>query len=99
MIKTRFWPDKWRRLRVAILDDSKLLLAVMIWPPSMFVANATDKDGVWWRSKTFAKSDSSRLTGRAVPPRGCRRAGLRGVLMLVIVGASISGTPATTTFI
>ena len=49
----RWWPQKWRKLRFPLLDDSKLLAATMIWPPSMFIANATDKHGrFWWRSKS-----------------------------------------------
>jgi hypothetical protein len=42
-----------RTFRLPVLDDMKLLCATMIWPPSCFIANATDKNGrFWWRSKS-----------------------------------------------
>ena len=97
VIKTRFWPDKWRRLRVAILDDSKLLLAVMIWPPSMFVANATDKNGkFWWRSKTCPRKSFlsvNRVDAIFPLPAVVAVQVFEAMLMLVIVGASISEYP------
>ena len=46
-------PERFRAVRVAVLDDSKLLAATLAWPPSCFIANATDKHGkFWWRSRT-----------------------------------------------
>ena len=97
VIKARFWPDKWRRLRVAILDDSKLLLAVMIWPPSMFVANATDKNGkFWWRSKTCPRKSFlsvNRVDAIFPLPAVVAVQVFEAMLMLVIVGASISEYP------
>ena len=97
VIKARFWPDKWRRFRVAILDDSKLLLAVMIWPPSMFVANATDKNGkFWWRSKTCPRKSFlsvNRVDAIFPLPAVVAVQVFEAMLMLVIVGASISEYP------
>jgi hypothetical protein len=54
--KHSWWPEKLfkgRVIYVPTLDDSKLSVASLIWPPSMFIANATDHKGrFWWRSKT-----------------------------------------------
>jgi hypothetical protein len=97
VVKARFWPDNWRRLKVAILDDSKLLLAVMIWPPSMFVANATDKNGkFWWRSKTCPRKSFlsvNRVDAIFPLPAVVAVQVFEAMLMLVIVGASISQYP------
>lgn len=38
-------------MHVPALDDMKLLVACLAWPPSCFVSDATDKSGqFWWRS-------------------------------------------------
>lgn len=37
---------RWRvRLRLPALNDAKLLLAALVWPPSCFVSDATAKTG------------------------------------------------------
>jgi hypothetical protein len=39
---------KWRvRLRLPALNDAKLLLAALVWPPSCFVSDATAKTGAF----------------------------------------------------
>lgn len=37
---------KWRvKLRLPALNDAKLLLAALVWPPSCYVSDATAKTG------------------------------------------------------
>ena len=40
-----------RKWHLPVLDDIKLLVACLIWPPSCYVSNAADRKGkFWWRS-------------------------------------------------
>ena len=40
-----------RKVNLPVLDDTKLLVACLIWPPSSYVSNAADRKGkFWWRS-------------------------------------------------
>jgi len=49
----QWFPKRVRTLRIPLLDDSKLLAATLAWPPSCFIANASDKHGkFWWRSRS-----------------------------------------------
>lgn len=54
--KHKWWPErlvKTRTFTLPTLDDTKLLVAAMLWPPSMFISNAVDTQGrFWWRSKS-----------------------------------------------
>jgi hypothetical protein len=54
---------KKKTIRIPVLDDVKLLTACLIWPPSCFVSNATDKKGrFWWRSTTCPRKSFWGLT-------------------------------------
>ena len=93
----RWWPQKWRKLRFPLLDDSKLLAATMIWPPSMFIANATDKHGrFWWRSKSCPRKSFLSLdrTDAIFPlPLFAAVQVFEAMLMILIVGAVIPQYP------
>lgn len=46
-----------------VLDDIKLLVACLIWPPSSYVSNATDRKGkFWWRSTSCPRKSFWALT-------------------------------------
>jgi hypothetical protein len=54
---------KKKTIRIPVLDDVKLLVACLIWPPSCFVSNSTDKKGrFWWRSTTCPRKTFWGLT-------------------------------------
>ena len=93
----RWWPQKWRKLRFPLLDDSKLLAATMIWPPSMFIANATDKHGRFgWRSKSCPRKSFLSLdrTDAIFPlPLFAAVQVFEAMLMILIVGAVIPQYP------
>ena len=96
-VEWRWWPQKLRKLRVPLLDDSKLLAATMIWPPSMFIANATDKHGrFWWRSKSCPRKSFLSLdrTDAIFPlPLFAAVQVFEATLMILIVGAVIPQYP------
>lgn len=64
----RFWevrPFKifGRVWKLPVLDDIKLLVACLIWPPSSYVSNATDRKGkFWWRSTSCPRKSFWALT-------------------------------------
>ena len=54
---------KRKTIRIPVLDDVKLLVCCLIWPPSCFVSNSTDKKGrFWWRSTTCPRKTFCGLT-------------------------------------
>ena len=54
---------KKKTIRIPVLDDVKLLVCCLIWPPSCFVSNSTDKKGrFWWRSTTCPRKTFWGLT-------------------------------------
>jgi hypothetical protein len=98
--KRKWWPERLFKGRVVYLptlDDSKLLVATMIWPPSMFVANATDKKGrFWWRSKTCPRKSFLSVDRRdAIFPLPLFAAlqVFEACLMFLIVGFAIGNKP------
>ena len=98
--RRKWWPERLFKGRVVYLptlDDSKLLVATMIWPPSMFVANATDKKGrFWWRSKTCPRKSFLSVDRRdAIFPLPLFAAlqVFEACLMFLIVGFAIGNKP------
>ena len=98
--RRKWWPEKLFKGRVLcfpVLDDSKLLVASMIWPPSMFVANATDNKGrFWWRSKTCPRKSFLSVDRRdAIFPLPLFAAAqtFEACLMFLIVGFAIGNKP------
>ena len=98
--RRKWWPEKLFRGRVAYfptLDDSKLLVASMVWPPSMFVANAMDKKGrFWWRSKTCPRKSflsADRRDAIFPLPLFVALQTFEACLMFLIVGAAIGDKP------
>ena len=98
--RRKWWPEKLFRGRVVrfpVLDDSKLLVASMIWPPSMFVANATDKKGrFWWRSKTCPRKSflsADRRDAIFPLPLFVSLQIFEACLMFLIVGVAIGDKP------
>ena len=93
----KWFPERLKTIRMPLLDDSKLLAATLAWPPSCFVANATDKHGkFWWRSKTCPrKSFMSLDRADAIFPLPAVIAVqvFEAMLMLLIVGAVIRKYP------
>jgi len=46
-----------------VLDDMKLLVACLIWPPSSYVSNSADRKGkFWWRSTSCPRKSFWALT-------------------------------------
>ena len=86
-----------RVFKLPLLDDSKLLAATMIWPPSMFVANATDKHGeFWWRSKSCPRKSFlsvDRHDAVFPMPLFVTLQVFEAMLMLLIVGAVLNEYP------
>ena len=94
--KRTWWPERLfggRSVYLPTLNDTKLLVFAMIWPPSMFVANATDAKGrFWWRSKTCPRKNflSADRRDAVFPlPLFVALQTFEACLMFLIVGAAI----------
>ena len=56
----KIWGLTWK---LPVLDDVKLLVACLIWPPSSYVSNSTDRKGkFWWRSTSCPRKSFWGLT-------------------------------------
>ena len=52
-----------RKWNLPVLDDMKLLVACLIWPPSSYVSNSADRKGkFWWRSTSCPRKSFWALT-------------------------------------
>jgi hypothetical protein len=98
--KHKWWPEslfKGRTIALPTLDDTKLLVAAMLWPPSMFVANATDSKGrFWWRSKTCPRRSflSVDRNDAIFPlPAFVALQVAEACLMFLVIGTSITNSP------
>ena len=94
--KRKWWPERLfggRSVYLPTLNDTKLLVFAMIWPPSMFVANATDTKGrFWWRSKTCPRKNflsADRRDAIFPLPLFVALQTFEACLMFLIVGAAI----------
>ena len=63
LCETREFTIRGRKVRLPVLDDMKLLVACLIWPPSSYVSNAADRKGkFWWRSTSCPRKSFWGLT-------------------------------------